>query len=88
MAVAEVTTVLSDSQAPSASPADETQLPCSPSHLLNTDVALQTLLALDACDQTREQEARVLERNHWPHMHLLFNNVWHVPQMVFVLYVV
>lgn len=49
--------VLSDSMLPHASDYDGTQLPCSPSQLMNTDVAMETLKSIDAQDKQREEEA-------------------------------
>ena len=43
----QVTMVLSDSMLPPGTSQDDTLLPCSPSQLLNTDVAIATLKSVD-----------------------------------------
>ena len=51
-------TLLSDSQIPAASAVDDTQLPCSPTELLRTDVAISTLNALDQHGKRLEEQAQ------------------------------
>ena len=48
--------VLSDSQLPPCFGNVETQLPCSPSQLLQTDAALETLRSLDAHEKEVAKE--------------------------------
>lgn len=54
--------VISDSQLVCASPDDETLKLCSPSQLLNTDVAAETLKSLD--DHEKSVEAQVRGGKH------------------------
>ena len=48
--------ILSDSMVPTAYELDGTQLPCSPSQLMNTDVAMQTLKEMETQDQAMEAQ--------------------------------
>ncbi|CAK8997216.1 unnamed protein product, partial [Durusdinium trenchii] len=48
--------LLSDSMLPSAGPYDETQLPCSPNQLMNSDVALETVRSVEKHDQEVENQ--------------------------------
>ena len=48
--------VVSDSLLPTATPYDDTLLPCSPSQLLNTDVAAATLKSMAAHEESVEEK--------------------------------
>lgn len=54
--------LLSDSMLPSAGPYDETQLPCSPNQLMNSDVALETVRSVEKHDQEVENQVRGVKR--------------------------
>ena len=51
--------VLGDSQLPCACDTDGTQLPCSPSQLLQTDAAIKTLATTHAIEVDRLEEKAV-----------------------------
>lgn len=63
--------VLSDSQLQPIDSNAETQLPCSPSQLPNTDVAAETLKNLDAHDKAMEEKVGNVENHVFKHISLL-----------------
>ena len=53
--------VVSDSLLPTATPHDDTLLPCSPSQLLNTDVAAKTLQSMETHEKSVEEKVGFVE---------------------------
>ena len=64
---------------PTAMDMDGTQLPCSPSQLLNTDAALQTLKEVD------DHEKAVEEQVHWYHWQDPFIIIDHIYDISYIL---
>ena len=62
--------ILSDSVMPMALDHHETQLPVSPTQLLNTDVAIETIKKLDEHDREVEQQV-----SRWSKQHMTYSKL-------------